>query len=41
METLDFLLNGFAAAATPANLAFALVGCIFGTLVGVLPGLGP
>jgi putative tricarboxylic transport membrane protein len=41
METLTFLLNGFAAAATPANLAFALIGCIFGTLVGVLPGLGP
>jgi putative tricarboxylic transport membrane protein len=41
MDTLTFLLNGFAAAATPANLAFALIGCIFGTLVGVLPGLGP
>ena len=41
METLNFLLDGFAAAATPANLTFALIGCIFGTLVGVLPGLGP
>jgi putative tricarboxylic transport membrane protein len=41
METLNFLLSGFAAAATPANLAFALIGCILGTLIGVLPGLGP
>ena len=41
MDTLTFLLNGFAAAATPANLAFALIGCVLGTLIGVLPGLGP
>jgi putative tricarboxylic transport membrane protein len=41
MDTLNFLLTGFAAALTPANLAFALAGCILGTLVGVLPGVGP
>jgi putative tricarboxylic transport membrane protein len=41
MDTLNFLLSGFAAAATPANLTFALIGCVLGTLIGVLPGLGP
>ncbi len=25
----------------PANLLFAFIGCVIGTLVGVLPGLGP
>ncbi|HEX6610543.1 MAG TPA: tripartite tricarboxylate transporter permease [Hyphomicrobiaceae bacterium] len=41
MDTLQFLLAGFAAALTPANLAFAFAGCVLGTLIGVLPGLGP
>ncbi|MGH8631672.1 MAG: tripartite tricarboxylate transporter permease, partial [Burkholderiales bacterium] len=41
MDTLQFLLNGFAQALTPANLLFALIGCVLGTLIGVLPGLGP
>jgi putative tricarboxylic transport membrane protein len=41
MDTLQFLLAGFAAALTPANLTFAFVGCVLGTLIGVLPGLGP
>lgn len=41
MDTLMHLMNGFAAAATPANLMFALIGCVLGTLVGVLPGVGP
>lgn len=26
---------------TPENLVFALIGCVLGTLTGVLPGLGP
>lgn len=34
-------MTGFAAAISPYNLLFALIGCIAGTLVGVLPGLGP
>jgi putative tricarboxylic transport membrane protein len=34
-------MDGFAAALTPYNLLFALIGSIAGTLVGVLPGLGP
>jgi putative tricarboxylic transport membrane protein len=41
MEAWTSLLNGFAAALTPYNLLFALIGSIAGTLVGVLPGLGP
>jgi putative tricarboxylic transport membrane protein len=35
------LLSGFAAALSPAYLAYAFAGCVFGTLIGVLPGLGP
>lgn len=41
METLGFLMNGFAVAATPMNLMLAAVGAVVGTMVGVLPGLGP
>jgi putative tricarboxylic transport membrane protein len=41
MEAWSSLLNGFASALTPYNLLFALIGSIAGTLVGVLPGLGP
>jgi putative tricarboxylic transport membrane protein len=41
MEAWSSLLGGFAAALTPYNLLFALIGSIAGTLVGVLPGLGP
>jgi len=41
METLQYLLIGFAGALTPTNLLFAFIGCVLGTLIGVLPGLGP
>jgi putative tricarboxylic transport membrane protein len=41
MESLQFLIDGFATAATPINLLFALIGVIVGTAVGVLPGIGP
>jgi putative tricarboxylic transport membrane protein len=41
MNTLDLLLAGLANAATPTYLMFAVVGCALGTLIGVLPGLGP
>jgi putative tricarboxylic transport membrane protein len=41
MEILGFLLDGFAVALTPQNLALALFGCFVGTVVGALPGLGP
>ena len=35
------LLNGFAAVFTPELLLLAIAGVILGTLVGVLPGIGP
>ena len=41
MDTLAHLLSGFAAALSPAYLAYAFTGCVLGTLIGVLPGLGP
>jgi putative tricarboxylic transport membrane protein len=40
-EALQGLADGFAAALTPTNLFWALFGVTAGTLVGVLPGLGP
>ncbi len=41
MELLDNLALGFQTALTLQNLAYALFGSILGTLIGVLPGLGP
>ncbi|EGO63672.1 tripartite tricarboxylate transporter permease [Acetonema longum] len=41
METLQFLLDGFAIALQPHNIAFAFIGVFIGTAVGILPGLGP
>ena len=40
MDALQLLGEGFAAALTPANLLWVLIGCLLGTAVGVLPGLG-
>ena len=41
MELVDNLALGFATALTPANLFWCFVGVFLGTLVGVLPGIGP
>jgi putative tricarboxylic transport membrane protein len=41
MDIFNALMQGFAAAITPANLLWCLVGCALGTAVGVLPGIGP
>src|SRR5580765_3043914 len=41
MDILNALMSGFATAISPANLLWALVGCVLGTAVGVLPGIGP
>ena len=41
MDMFDALMQGFATAATPINLLWALLGCALGTAVGVLPGIGP
>jgi putative tricarboxylic transport membrane protein len=37
----DQLLGGLATVLTPEHLLFALLGCVLGMLVGVLPGFGP
>ncbi|MDP1910168.1 MAG: tripartite tricarboxylate transporter permease, partial [Hyphomicrobium sp.] len=40
-STLFSLAHGFAIAFQPDNLGYAFLGCLVGTLVGVLPGIGP
>ena len=40
MESLGFLLDGFAVALTLENLMWVFIGVFIGTLVGVLPGIG-
>src|SRR5256885_17057169 len=39
-ETLGNLAVGFGVALSPPVLFYAFVGCVVGTLVGVLPGVG-
>jgi putative tricarboxylic transport membrane protein len=41
MDSLGFLLDGFATALQPIYLLYALLGVTLGTAVGVLPGIGP
>ncbi len=41
MELFQHLALGFGIALTPANVMFALIGAFVGTLIGVLPGIGP
>src|SRR4030043_1604523 len=41
MGVLDNLLFGFQVALDPGNLLFCFIGVVVGTLVGVLPGIGP
>ena len=41
MDALSNLLLGFSVALTPINLFWCFVGVVLGTVVGVLPGLGP
>jgi putative tricarboxylic transport membrane protein len=41
VETLDSLLLGFSVALRPDVLWYAFLGCLVGTLVGMLPGIGP
>lgn len=41
MSALGELIDGFAVAARPVNLAWALLGVSLGTGIGVLPGIGP
>ena len=41
MDLLSNLALGFSVALTPTTLALAVAGCILGTMIGALPGLGP
>jgi TctA family transporter len=41
MDLITNLSLGFSVAFTPINLMYAFVGCLLGTLIGVLPGIGP
>jgi putative tricarboxylic transport membrane protein len=41
LDTLHNLLVGFEVALAPSVLIYAFIGCVMGTIVGVLPGLGP
>ena len=37
----NHLYLGFSVALSPSNLLVCLIGCLGGTLIGVLPGIGP
>jgi TctA family transporter len=41
MDLITNLSIGFGVAFTPINLLYAFIGCLLGTLIGVLPGIGP
>jgi putative tricarboxylic transport membrane protein len=41
VDTLQSLLYGFSVSLTPTNLLYCALGVVLGTLVGVLPGIGP
>ncbi|MBI5966578.1 MAG: tripartite tricarboxylate transporter permease [Deltaproteobacteria bacterium] len=41
MDVLNNLFNGFHTALSLHNLYLCFIGCLWGTIVGVLPGIGP
>ena len=41
MDVLTNLMGGFATCLTPYNIGMAVLGAFLGTMVGILPGLGP
>jgi len=41
MDLVTHLAHGFSIAVTPLNLTYCLFGVTLGTLIGVLPGIGP
>jgi len=41
MDVITNLMGGFATCLTPYNLWMAVLGAFLGTMVGILPGLGP
>ncbi len=40
MDQISMLIEGFGGALSPMNLLWVVVGCLLGTAVGVMPGLG-
>ncbi|TCK30399.1 putative tricarboxylic transport membrane protein [Ancylobacter aquaticus] len=40
MESLPYMIDGFAVALQPTNLMFVFVGALLGTIIGILPGIG-
>src|SRR3954468_8123020 len=41
MDLITNLGIGFGVAVTPINLLYCFIGCLLGTLIGVLPRIGP
>ena len=41
MEVISLLMSGFAHAMTPVNMLWIVLGSALGTVLGMLPGLGP
>ena len=41
METFNHILNGFVVCMQPMNLMYTFIGVLMGTIIGVLPGIGP
>jgi len=41
VESFGYLMQGFAVALTPYNLLWCFIGVFLGTVIGILPGLGP
>ena len=41
MDTFTHILNGFVVAMEPMNLWYTFLGVLMGTIIGVLPGIGP
>ncbi len=41
MDIFSGLLQGFSVALSPVNLLFGFVGAVIGTIIGILPGIGP
>jgi TctA family transporter len=41
MDLINNLSLGFGVALSTTNLIYAFIGCLLGTLIGVLPGVGP
>jgi putative tricarboxylic transport membrane protein len=41
MEVFGYLMHGFGVAISPMNLLWCFIGVFLGTVIGILPGLGP